>query len=159
MAWARGPTRRLQRVILLDTNVVSALMPNRPDPAVVRWLDQQPADEVWLPSVVVFELRYGLALLPSGARRRRLEQGLEALLGELVQGRIAPLDGLAAQKAAQLAALRKAAGTPVDLRDTLIAGIAHACRATLATRNQRHFQDLGLAVINPFVCPGGLPHE
>ena len=137
-------------MILLDTNVVSAVMQNRPDPAVVRWLDQQLLAEVWLPSVVVFELRYGLSLLPAGARRRRLEQGLETLLDELVQGRIAPLDGLAAQKAAQLAALRKAKGTPVDLRDTLIAGIAQACRATLATRNQRHFHDLGLPVINPF---------
>jgi toxin FitB len=137
-------------VILLDTNVVSAVMQNRPDPAVVGWLNQQPADEIWLPSVVVFELRYGLALLPAGARRRRLEQGLETLLSELVQGRIAPLDGLAAQKAAQLAAQRKANGTPVDLRDTLIAGIAQACRAALATRNQRHFHDLGLALINPF---------
>ena len=53
-------------MILLDTNVVSAVMQNCPDPAVVRWLDQQPADEIWLPSVVVFELRYGLALLPGG---------------------------------------------------------------------------------------------
>lgn len=139
-------------MILLDTNVVSAVMQNRPDPAVVRWLDQQILAEIWLPSVVVFELRYGLSLLPAGARRRRLEQGLDALLNELVQGRIAPLDGLAAQKAAQLAALRKAKGTPVDLRDTLIAGIAQACSATLATRNQRHFQDLGLPVINPFDC-------
>ncbi len=137
-------------MILLDTNVVSAVMQNRPDPAVVGWLNQQPVEEIWLPSVVVFELRYGLALLPGGARRRRLEQGLETLLSELVQGRIAPLDGLAAGKAAQLAAQRKAKGTPVDLRDTLIAGIAQACGATLATRNGRHFQDLAVAVINPF---------
>ncbi len=137
-------------MILLDTNVVSAVMQNRPDPAVVAWLDQQPADQIWLPSVVVFELRYGLAILPDGDRRHRLEQGLERLLVELVQGRIAPLDGQAAQQAARLAARRKAAGTPVDLRDTLIAGIAQVCQATLVTRNQRHFQDLGLPVINPF---------
>ena len=78
-------------MILLDTNVVSAVMQNRPDPAVVGCLNQQPASEIWLPSVVVFKLRYGLALLPAGARRRRLEQGLETLLSELVQGRIAPL--------------------------------------------------------------------
>ncbi len=54
-------------MILLDTNVVSAVMQNRPDPVVVRWLNQQPADEIWLPSVVVLELRYGLVLLPGGA--------------------------------------------------------------------------------------------
>ncbi len=100
--------------------------------------------------MVVFELRYGLALLPCGALRRRVEEGLETLLGELLQGRIAPLDGLATQNAAELAAQHKAKGTPVDLRDTLIAGIAKACGATLATRNQRHFGDLAVAVINPF---------
>ena len=137
-------------MILLDTNVVSAVMQNQPDPAVVAWLDQQPADQIWLPSVVVFELRYALAILPDGDRRRRLEQGLQRLLVEMVQGRIASLDALAAQQAAQLAGRRKQAGTPVDLRDTLIAGIALVCQATLATRNQRHFQDLGLPVINPF---------
>ncbi len=137
-------------MILLDTNVVSALMQNRPNPDVVRWLDEQSADEVWLPSVVVFELRYGLATLPLGARRTQLEQGLEQLLSQLVQGRIAPLDGLAAQRAAQLAAHRKSKGTPVDLRSTLIAGIALARCAPLATRSVRHFQDLDLAVVNPF---------
>ena len=142
-------------MILLDTNVVSALMQNRPDPVVVSWLDQQPADQIWLPSVVVFELRYGLAILPVGAKRARLEEGVDLLLGELVQGRIAPLDALAAQKAAHLAAQRKSRGTPVDLRDTLIAGIALARCAQVATRNQRHFQDLGLAVVNPFSAAAG----
>ena len=137
-------------MILLDTNVVSAVMQNRPDPGVVRWLDQQPPDQIWLPSVVVFELRYGLAILPVGAKRTRLEEGVELLLGELVQGRIAPLDALAAHKSTHLAAQRKSRGAPVDLRDTLIAGIALARGAQIATRNQRHFQNLGLAVVNPF---------
>lgn len=137
-------------MILLDTNVVSALMQNRPNTDVVRWLDAQAADEIWLPSVVVFELRYGLATLPLGARRSKLERALEQLLNHLIAGRIAPLDGQAAHRAAQLAGQRKSKGTPVDLRDTLIAGIALARCATLVTRNRRHFQDLDLAVINPF---------
>ncbi len=129
-------------MILLDTNVVSAVMQNHPDPVVVRWLDQQPADQIWLPSVVVFELRYGLETLATRERRRRLEQGLDQLLNELVQGRVAPLDALAA--------LRRSRGTPVDRRDTLIAGIALARGAILVTRNQRHFQDVGLALVDPF---------
>lgn len=137
-------------MILLDTNVVSAVMQNRPDPGVVGWLDQQPPDQIWLPSVAVFELRYGLEILPAGDRRRQLEEGLEVLLVELVQGRIALLDASAAREAARLAARSKTLGTPVDLRDTLIAGIALAHHASLATRNLRHFQDLGLATINPF---------
>lgn len=118
-------------MILLDTNVISALMQNVPDRHVVRWLDRQPVSDIWLPSVVVFELRYGLGIMPAGSRRERLEQGLNHLLNEL-------------------AAKRKAQGTPVDLRDTLIAGIALASGALLATRNYRHFMDAGVSVVNPF---------
>ncbi len=137
-------------MILLDTNVISALMQTRPDPAVVSWLDGQGIQEVWLPSVVVFELRYGVAALPAGQRRRSLQQGLDQLLEQLVQDRIAPLDGLAAHRAADLAAERKARGRQVDLRDTLIAGIALARGAQLATRNTRHFSDTSISLINPF---------
>jgi predicted nucleic acid-binding protein len=137
-------------VILLDTNVISALMQARPDPAVVSWLDDQGLQEVWLPSVVVFELRYGVATLPAGQRRRSLQRGLDQLLEQLVQDRIAPLDGLSARRAAVLAAERKARGCPVDLRDTLIAGIALARGAQLATRNTRHFSDTSIGLINPF---------
>ena len=137
-------------MILLDTNVISALMRSRPDPAVVAWLDGQLRQEVWLPSVVVFELRYGVAALPVGQRRRSLQQALERLLEQLVQERIAPLDALAAQRAAELSADRKTRGRPVDLRDTLIAGIALARGAQLATRNARHFSDTTIGLINPF---------
>ena len=125
-------------------------MQNMPDRHVVRWLDRQPVSYIWLPSVVVFELRYGLGIMPAGSRRERLEQGLNHLLNELVPGRIASLDGRAGLQAAQLAAKRKAQGTPVDLRDTLIAGIALASGALLATRNYRHFMDAGVSVVNPF---------
>ncbi len=137
-------------MILLDTNVISALMQARPDSAVVSWLDDQGIQEVWLPSVVVFELRFGVAALPAGQRRRSLQQGLDQLLEQLVQDRIAPLDGLAAHRAADLAAERKARGRQVDLRDTLVAGIALARGAQLATRNTRHFSDTSISLINPF---------
>ena len=114
------------------------------------WLDNQSSQDVWVPSVVVFELCYGVATLPSVQRRRSLEQGLNQLLKHLVQDRIAPLDGLAAQRAAVLAAERKAKGRSVDLRGTLIAGIALARGAQLATRNTRHFSDTTIWLINPF---------
>ncbi len=137
-------------MILLDTSVISALMQTRPDSAVVSWLDGQGIQEVWLPSLVVFELRFGVAALPAGQRRRSLQQGLDQLLEQLVQDRIAPLDGLAGQRAADLAAKRKARGRQVELRDTLIAGIALARGAQLATRNTRHFSDTSISLINPF---------
>lgn len=137
-------------MILLDTNVVSAVMVQRPDPDVVAWLDQINPRQVWLPSVVVFELRYGAAIHPDASRRRKLELALKRLIAELIQERIAPLDARAAQQAALLAAQRKRQGRTVDLRDTLIAGIALAQEAQLATGNVRHFSDTTISLINPF---------
>ncbi len=117
---AGGGTRAstCRGVILLDTNVVSAVMLQRPEPAVVGWLDQVDPCQVWLPRVVVFELRYGAALHPDATRRRALELKLNRLIDELIQERIASLDAASAQKAALLAAQRKSLGRTVDLRDT-----------------------------------------
>ena len=137
-------------MILLDTNVVSALMQKQPDPAVVQWLDQQSVAEIWLPSLVVFELRYGAAIHPNPGRRRLLQEGLQTLLDQLIAERVAPFDALASQRAALLAAARRANGRSIDLRDTLIAGIALAREAQLATRNPRHFDDTTISLINPF---------
>jgi predicted nucleic acid-binding protein len=139
-------------VILLDTNVVSAVMLQSPDAAVVAWLDQLEPSQVWLPSVVLFELRYGAAVHPDASRRRKLELAIQRLIAELIQERIAPFDGRAALQAAQLAAQRKTNGRPVDLRDTLIAGIALANQAQLATRNTRHFSDTTISLIDPFAA-------
>jgi predicted nucleic acid-binding protein len=138
-------------VIILDTNVLSALMRTTPDAAVVDWLDRQPADSVWLSSVTVFETRFELALLPKGRRRRALEQGFETVLTDDVANRMLDFDSAAAAAAAQLAADRHKAGRPVDLRDTLIAGIALARRASIATRNTRHFEGLDVPVVNPWI--------
>lgn len=137
-------------MIILDTNVLSALMRKVPDAAVVDWLDRQPADSVWLSSVTVFEARFGLALLPKGRRRSALEQGFEAVLTDDLANRVLDFDSAAAAEAAQLAAERQKAGRPVDLRDTLIAGIALARRASIATRNTKHFEGLDVPVINPW---------
>ncbi len=137
-------------MIILDTNVLSALMQQLPDPHVLAWLDQQPAESVWLSSITVFEARYGLALLNDGQRKTLLQQRFQELLQDDLQNRVLQFDTQAATQAAQLAAARKARGKPVDMRDTFIAGIALARRATLATRNTRHFDDLSVPVVNPW---------
>ncbi len=137
-------------MIILDTNVLSALMQQLPDPHVLAWLDQQPAESVWLSSITVFEARYGLALLNDGQRKTLLQQRFQELLQDDLQNRVLQFDTQAATQAAQLAAARKARGKPVDMRDTFIAGIALAQRATLATRNTRHFDDLSVPVVNPW---------
>lgn len=135
---------------LLDTNVLSALMQTRPDPVVIAWLDSQPSESIWTTAITVFEIRFGLELLPAGRRRKALEAAFDAMLRDDLNGRVAAFDPAAAEEAAKLAARRQRAGRPVDLRDTQIAGIALARRAALATRNVRHFDGLTVAVVSPW---------
>jgi predicted nucleic acid-binding protein len=140
-------------VIILDTNVLGALMRATPDPAVVAWLDRQPAESVWITSITLFETRFGLALLPSGRRRQALESAFDHLLKEDLEERVLDFDSAAATAAAALAAQRQKSGRPVDMRDTQIAGIVLARRATLATRNVRHFADLKISMVDPWAPP------
>jgi predicted nucleic acid-binding protein len=142
-------------VIILDTNVLSALMRTAPEPAVVRWLDRQPVESIWIASITLFETRLGLALLPRGRRRQTLESAFDQLLQEDLDNRVLDFDSAAATEAAALAATRQRAGRPVDMRDTQIAGIARARRAALATRNVRHFQDAGVTLIDPWDSAAG----
>jgi len=137
-------------MIILDTNVLSALMQQQLDPAVVNWLDAQAAEAIWISSITLFEARYGLALLPASQRKTQLQQRFEQLVKTDLGNRVLVFDVRAAHLAAQLAAERKNRGRPVDMRDTFIAGIALAQSATLATRNTRHFDDLATLVINPW---------
>lgn len=137
-------------MIILDTNVLSALMQQKTDVAVVEWLDKQPVESIWTTSITLFEARYGLELLADGKRKILLQQQFEELVQLDLANRIAVFDVRAANEAAQLAAERKTRGRPVDIRDTFIAGIAIAHSATLATRNVKHFDDLPSPVVNPW---------
>ncbi len=137
-------------MIILDTNVLSALMRQVPELSVVQWLDDQQADSVWITSVTLFEARFGLAVLPKGRRRQALEAAFARLLSEDLEDRVLAFDSDAAAEAALLAAERQKAGRTVDFRDTQIAGIALSRRATLATRNTRHFRDLRIPVVDPW---------
>jgi predicted nucleic acid-binding protein len=137
-------------MIILDTNVLSAVMSSVPNRRVIAWLDKQPQISLWTNSVTVLEIRYGLQILPAGKRRTALMGAFERVLAELLERRISPFDAAAAREASDLMATRHRLGRTVELRDTMIAGIALACRATLATRNTAHFDDLSVPVINPF---------
>ena len=137
-------------MIVLDTNVLSALMRQAPDRKVVTWLDEQPRTSVWTTAVTVLEIRFGLHILPAGKRRSLLIQAFDDVLLDKIEQRIAPFDAVAAQEAGDLMAARHRKGRPGDLRDTMLAGIVLAHRATLATRNTRHFEDLSVPVVNPW---------
>jgi predicted nucleic acid-binding protein len=139
-------------VILLDTNVVSALMLRTPDPVVVAWLDDQPAESVWTTAITVFEVRTGLELLQPTKRRQQLEEAFSQLLERDLTGRVHAFDQSAAINAGTIAAEQRRTGRPAEIRDMQIAGIAKARRAALATRNRRHFHELGIDLVNPWAA-------
>lgn len=100
--------------------------------------------------MTLFEALLGLGLLPKGRRRRALESAFASVIEEDLGGRVLDFDRAAAAEAAQLATRRNSTGRTVDMRDTQIAGIALARRATLATRNVRRFDDPAVPVVNPW---------
>ena len=135
-------------MVILDTDVLSEAM--RSDSVALAWLDRQPWTSVWTTTITIFEIRLGLIMMPAGRRRALKLVEFERVLEEDLERRILPFDTVAAEQAAVLMGKRRRAGRPVDSRDTMIAGIALAQRATLATRNLRHFADLNVAVVNPW---------
>ena len=137
-------------MIVLDTNVISELMRPKPNMDIVHWLDRQPRTSIWITSISVFELRFGLQVMPIGRRQAALMSWFEQWLSEVVQQRIANYDEFAARLASDLAVDRQKRGRSGELRDTMIAGIVLASRATLATRNVKHFEEIAPHVVNPW---------
>jgi len=140
-------------LIVLDTNVISALMRRDADPAVVAWLDRQAIRSVWTTAVTIFEIRLGLERLElNSSTRRALELEFTAAVDTDLGGRVLHFDTAAAHAAAALAARRRAAGRPTEIRDSQIAGIVAAHQAALATRNTRDFDQIGLDLIDPWTA-------
>jgi predicted nucleic acid-binding protein len=137
-------------VIVLDTDVLSALMRPTANLNVIQWLDAQPKLSVWTTSVTIFELGAEISIMPEGRRRALVQANFDRVIEQLIEERIHPFDTPAAVESAKLAGIRRRTGRPGELRDTMIAGIAIARRATLATRNIRHFDDLSVPVVNPW---------
>jgi predicted nucleic acid-binding protein len=138
-------------MIILDSNVISELMRPRPDERVIVWLDRQPRPSIWTTSITLFEVDFGLKVMPLGKRRDLFTQGFENLL-DRIDNRIAPFDYEAAQHASALMASRKIQGRPRETRDTMIAGIVLSRHATLATRNIRDFDDIPAPIIDPWTA-------
>jgi len=139
-------------MILLDTNVVSELMRRQSDQTVVEWLGQQARVSLWISAVTLMEIRYGLQAMSGGRRQIETARSFERLLSGVLGNRVAPFDGGAAEQTASLMASRRARGRTGELKDSMIAGIAIANRATLATRNTTHFEDLPVPVVNPWAA-------
>lgn len=139
-------------MIVLDTNVVSEAMKVAPNPAVLAWLDAQAAETLYLSSVTLAELLFGIGAMSSGRRKDALAQTLRGLL-RLFGDRILAFDADAARHYGELAAKARAAGKGLPTPDGYIAAIANARGFTVATRDVAPFQTAGLTVINPWATP------
>jgi predicted nucleic acid-binding protein len=137
-------------MMVLDTNVVSELMRLEPARKVLDWIDRQNSEQLFLTSTIAAELLHGATRLPDGLRKRNLIQELTLILERDFTNRILSFDLPSAQQYAQLLSARELIGKPIAVLDAQIAAVCLQHRATLVTRNQKHFQDLGLTLIDPW---------
>ena len=137
-------------MFVLDTNVVSELMRERPNPEVMGWMNNQLTDNLFVTSITEAEVRTGIAILPDGERQRGLAAAAERLFAVFFSERILPFDSDAAQAYAMLATERRAAGRPISQSDCQIAAIAYSRGAPVVTRDVDDFEGCGLDVIDPW---------
>lgn len=136
-------------MIVLDTNVFSELNGRKHSDHLLRWLDGFAAPEVFLTTITVAEIHFGLALLPAGARKAKLTETYSLLEGEFVE-RILVFSTDAARIYGMISARRHFGGHEIETKDAMIAAICLGQGATLATRNTKDFEGLDLRLVNPF---------
>ncbi|MDO9090824.1 MAG: type II toxin-antitoxin system VapC family toxin [Burkholderiaceae bacterium] len=136
-------------MIVLDTNVVSEAMKPEPHPAVRAWLNEQVAETLFLSSVTLAELLYGIGALPAGKRKDMLAGTLDGLMG-LFRDRVLPLDTDAARRYAELAVASRSAGRGFPTPGGYIAAIAVSRKFIVASRDTAPYRAAGVAVINPW---------
>lgn len=140
-------------MILLDTNVISEPLKATGDPKIADWINAQNIETLYLSTIGIAELRFGIAALPSGKRKEVLHASLEHRVLPLFEGRILSFDLVASQAYATLRAKARAAGQVIAPADGYIAAIAMTHELTVATRDTQPFIAAGLSVINPFDLP------
>ena len=142
--------KRPAAMIILDTNVVSELTSFEPAADVVAWLSKQVETELFITSVNEAELSFGVERLPGGRRRNDLATANERIINGLLGGRVLVFDRVAAGMYAVILANRERIGRPIGELDCMIAAIARAHGATVATRDMYGFENCGVEVVNPW---------
>lgn len=142
-------------MIVLDANVISEPMTPRPDPRVIDWLRSTPWRSLCTTATVLSELMAGVAVLPAGRRRAHLQDQLDLVIDEDLAGRVLPFDAEAARAYAAVTLARRHQGRPISVGDAQIAAVCLARDASLATRNVRDFEGLGLTLIDPWLSTAG----
>jgi predicted nucleic acid-binding protein len=140
-------------VIILDTNVLSEPMRPTPSEAVRRWVIAQRQDELFTTSITEAEMMLGVAEMAAGKRRSAMHEQVRMIFDENLGGHILAFDSRAAMEIENLPVRRTSKGDPILDPDILIAAIARANSATLATRNVKHFHDCGISLVNPWDTP------
>ncbi len=140
-------------MFLLDTNVISELNKPSPSPAVLNWFATTPAQQIYISSVTLCEIEFGLALMPAGKRRAALQSSTQELVRADFEGRCLNLDANCAAAYGQLAAKQQQNGRACSTEDAMIAAIALAHKYVLVTRNTKDFEGMvGLTVVDPWIA-------
>lgn len=137
-------------MFLLDTNVISEMMKPEPDQQVMRWVDQQDPNVMYISSITIAEITYGIAALPSGLRRKSLERMFNQTIAEAFAYRVLFFDDAAAFAYGHIMSHRKQLGKPMSILDGQISAIASIHGLSVVTRNIRDFMDCAINMINPF---------
>lgn len=137
-------------MILLDTNIISEMMKPIPDSNVLRWMDRQEVTQLFICTITIAEISYGLNVLPEGNRRSLLEKAFNKAILEAFTTRILTFDDSAAHYYGKIMGHRKILGQPLGVPDGQIAAIARSHGAVMATRNIKDFKNCELQLINPF---------
>jgi len=142
-------------VIILDTNVISELMKPEPDAGVFAWAARHPASSLFTTSVTEAEIRYGIALLPSGRRKTELAADADRMFRDDFKDRVVAFDSAATPYYGEFLANRRRSGRPGKSLDAQIAAIALVLgAAAIATRNTADFDGCGVALVDPWAGPG-----
>jgi len=136
--------------LLVDTNVVSEMMHPQMHPAIGRWLDRMESDNLFLASTSLAELRFGIAILPPGRRKKNLSSTLDHLVASLFHGRILAFDATAAEQFGVIVSRARLRGRPIEMADGQIAAIAAVHGYTVATRDTGPFEAAEVAFVNPW---------
>jgi predicted nucleic acid-binding protein len=137
-------------MILLDTNIVSEVMRPSPADGVLRWLDDQETEDLYLSAITIAEISFGIRVLPDGRRRSTIAESFEEFVGRGFEQRVLDFDTTAAYLFGDLMASRREAGRPMSFPDGQIAAIARRHRCALATGNVKDFNLCGIELLNPF---------
>lgn len=138
-------------MIVLDTNIISEMMKSIPDPKILSWIDKQEISELFITTVTIAEISYGIDVLPEGKRREALEEAFNKTLEQAFCHRVLSFDQESAYLYGKIMGKRKLQGRPLSILDGQIAAIACFHDFSIVTRNERDFIGCNINVINPFL--------